>query len=178
MSASSALHSDERQRFVADLAERHGQRLRRFLAARLRNAADVADLAQEVFLRMLRIDSQHKIRSPEAYLLTVAGHVLHQHTLNSHEIPEPVDITDALFDNQLVLDTDPVIQVHLERRLEALDRALRRLSLKTRTAFLLQRRDGCTLDEISERMGISRAMVKKHLAKAVLQCQRQIEEQG
>jgi RNA polymerase sigma factor (sigma-70 family) len=169
------LHTDERKRFVADLANQHGKRLRRFLAARLRNAADVHDLAQEVFLRLLRVDRHDKIRSPEAYLLTIAGHVLHQHALNAETIPEPTDMADAILDAHLAEEADPVAQLNLERRLEALDRALGRLSLKTRTAFLLQRRDGCTLDEIAQRMGISRAMVKKHLAKAVLQCGRQIQ---
>jgi RNA polymerase sigma-70 factor (ECF subfamily) len=168
------LHPDERQRFVADLAASHGRRLRRFLAARLRNAADVADLSQEVFLRLLRVDRHDKIRSPEAYLLTIAGHVLHQHALSAQTIPEPIDITDALQEVALAEETDVLSQVHLERRLEALERALARLSPKTRAAFVLQRYEGCTLDEIAERMGISRAMVKKHLAKAVFQCNRQI----
>lgn len=170
------MSTDEHQRFVARLATQHGQRLRRFLAARLRNAADVPDLAQEVFLRLLRIDRQDKIRSPEAYLLTIAGHVLHQHALKAQSWPEPMDITDAMLEDPAAEEIDPAIQLHLERRLEALERALMRLSFKTRTAFLLQRRDGCTLDEIAQRMGISRAMVKKHLAKAVFQCHRQLDE--
>lgn len=168
------MQSDERQRFVADLAATQSSRLRRFLAARLRNSADVADLAQEVFLRLLRVERQDKIRSPQAYLLTIAGHVLHQHALKASAQPEPLDVTEALEEAELIDETDPVTHLHLERRLEALDRALARLSTKTRAAFLLQRRDGCTLDEIAERMGISRAMVKKHLAKAVSQCNRQI----
>lgn len=168
------MQSDERQRFVADLAVSQSSRLRRFLTARLRNSADVADLAQEVFLRMLRVERQDKIRSPQAYLLTIAGHVLHQHALKSAAQPEPVDVTEVIEEAELIDETDPAVHLHLERRLEALDRALARLSTKTRVAFLLQRRDGCTLDEIAERMGISRAMVKKHLAKAVSQCHRQI----
>lgn len=168
------MQPEERQRFVADLAASQGHRLRRFLAARLRNTADVADLAQEVFLRMLRVERHDKIRSPQAYLLTIAGHVLHQHALNLKAQPDPVDITEALEEAEFADDRDPANQLHLERRLEALERALARLSPKTRLAFILQRRDGCTLEEISERMGISRAMVKKHLAKAVSQCNRQI----
>jgi RNA polymerase sigma-70 factor (ECF subfamily) len=134
----------------------------------------VADLAQEVFLRLLRVERQDKIRNPQAYLLTIAGHVLHQHALNARAEPEPVDITEALEEAELVDESDLATQMHLERRLEALERALARLSAKTRLAFTLQRRDGCSIDEISERMGISRAMVKKHLAKAVSQCSRQI----
>ena len=166
---------DNPNAFIADIAARHGQRLRRFLAVRLRNATDVADLAQEVFLRLLRVERRDQIRSPEAYLLTIASHVLHQHTLNAAAIPEAVDVMDVLADAHLADDSDLAAQLHLERRLEALDRALARLSPKTRAAFVLQRQDGCTIDEIGARLGMSRATVKKHLAKAVTQCSRQIE---
>jgi RNA polymerase sigma factor (sigma-70 family) len=168
------LQADDRHRFIADLASSYGGRLRRFLASRLRNREEAADLAQEVFLRLLRVERQDKIRSPQAYLLTIAGHVLHQHAMKARSQPQAVDITEALEEAELIDASDPAGQAELERRLEALERALARLSAKTRLAFILQRRDGCTLDEISERMGISRAMVKKHLAKAVAQCYRQI----
>lgn len=171
-----ALPADDHHLFVTDIAAKHGRRLRRFLAARLRNASDVGDLAQEVFLRLLRVERHDQIRCPEAYLLTIASHVLHQHALDGATVPEPVDITEALVDARLAEENDPVAQLHLERRLEALDRALARLSPKTRAVFVLQRRDGHTIDEIAARLDISRAMVKKYLAKAVVQCSRQLHE--
>lgn len=158
------------------MVAQHGQRLRRFLAARLRNAVDVADLAQEVFLRLLRVERHDLIRNPESYLLTIASHVIHQHALNGATVPEPVDVMDALTEARLVVDSDPAEELHLERRLEALDRALARMSPKARAAFVLQRRDGCTIDEIAQRLGISRTMVKKYLARVVLQCSRQIKD--
>jgi DNA-directed RNA polymerase specialized sigma24 family protein len=43
---------------------------------------------------------------------------------------------------------------------------------------VLQRRDGYTLDEIGTLLGISRSAVKKHLAKALAHCSRQIQEPG
>jgi RNA polymerase sigma factor (sigma-70 family) len=150
--------------------------LRSFIASRLRNAADVADLAQEVFLRLLRVDRHEQIRNPEAYLLTIASHVIAQHALGSHPIPESLDVTAAQLGTALVEESDPAAYVHLERRLEALDRAVARLSPKAQAAFVLQRRDGCTLDEIALKLGISRAMVKKYLATAVVRCSRQLEE--
>jgi RNA polymerase sigma factor (sigma-70 family) len=164
--------------FVADVAAKHGQRLRRFLAARLRNTTDTADLAQEVFLRLLRVKRFEQIRSPEAYLLTIASHVIHQHSLTDVSVPVTSDAFDALLDEHLATASDPVAQVHLERRLEALDHALARLPPRTRAVFVLQRRDGCTLDEISAQLGISRSAVKKHLARALAQCSRQIQEPG
>jgi hypothetical protein len=61
------LKADPRQAFVTDIATQHGRNLRRYLAARLRNAADVPHLVQEVFLRLLRIGRHETIRNPEAY---------------------------------------------------------------------------------------------------------------
>ena len=71
------METGEKQAFVADLERQHGRRLRRFLGARLRHgAADVEDLVQEVFLRLLRIDRLETIRSTESYLYMIAFHVL------------------------------------------------------------------------------------------------------
>jgi RNA polymerase sigma-70 factor (ECF subfamily) len=172
------VRADDSNAFVAEVAAKHGSRLRRFLAARLRNAADIADLAQEVYLRLLRVERHDQIRNPEAYLLTIAGHVLQQHALASSAGPETMDITDAFVDASIAEETDPAAALHLEQRLAALDRALARLSPKARAAFVLQRRDGCTVDEIAARLGISRSMVKKYLAKVLLQCGRQIRSEG
>ena len=45
-----------------------------------------------------------------------------------------------------------------------------------RCAFVLQRRDGCTVDEIAGTLGISRSMVKKYLGKALVHCQRALQD--
>jgi len=39
-----------------------------------------------------------------------------------------------------------------------------------RATFVLHRRDGLTLEEIGKQLGVSRPMVKKYLAKALIQC--------
>ena len=168
---------DDRQVFVTEIATRHGKRLRRYLAARLRNAADVSDLVQEVFLRLLRVDRHDSIRNPEAYVMTVAGHVLHQHALRSAAAPETSSALDALVDLQTVIDPDPAAQVDAGRRLQALDRALERLAPNVHATFVLHRRDGMTLEEIARQLGVSRSMVKKYLAKALLQCREHLESE-
>jgi RNA polymerase sigma factor (sigma-70 family) len=166
---------EQRKVFVTELAARHGRQLRRYLAVRLRGTADVADLAQEVFLRLLRVDQHDKIRSPEAYLFTIASHVLYQHTLARGTTPDSVDITDPVVDNRLAVESDPGIQRDLEEQMKGMQRALQELAPSTQACLLLHCRDGWTLEEIGTHLGVSRSMVKKHIAKAVLHCRQQMK---
>ncbi|WP_454676334.1 RNA polymerase sigma factor [Achromobacter marplatensis] len=57
------------------------------------------------------------------------------------------------------------------QRLERLSDALQELPERQREAFVLNRFDGLTQDEVAERMGISRRMVVKHLARAIAYCE-------
>ena len=78
----------------------YGGQLRRFLSARLRNATDIPDLAQEIYLRLLRIKDHEAIRNPQAYLFTVAMHVLHQHALQHSARAHPMDPLDLAYQLQ------------------------------------------------------------------------------
>lgn len=171
----SALPTDDKQSFVSTLERQHGLSLRRFLASRLRNAAaDLPDLVQEVFLRLLRVERHETIRSPEAYLITIASHVLHQHALRHSARPEPVDITEEALELESIAESDPAAHVELDQRVAELERALRQLSPKARTTLILHRRDGFSLEEIGAQLGVSRAMAKKYLAQALAHCRQQL----
>jgi RNA polymerase sigma-70 factor (ECF subfamily) len=166
---------NSKQAFVADIEKQHGARLRRFLASRLRyGAPDVADLVQEVFLRLLRINHHETIRSPEAYLYTIAFHVLHQHKLRQSTIPEAVEITALIDEMEAAPEGDPAGRAEIRQRLEALQVAMAQLSPKARAVLLLHRRDGYSLEEIGAQLGISRAMAAKYLSRALLHCRQRL----
>jgi RNA polymerase sigma factor (sigma-70 family) len=169
--------SGSKQAFVADIETQHGARLRRFLASRLRHGAmDIADLVQEVFLRLLRVDHHETIRSSEAYLFTIAFHVLHQHKLRQSAMPEAVEITALIDELEASPEGDPASQAEVGERLEALQVALAQLSPKAQAVLLLHRRDGYSLEEIGKQLGISRAMAAKYLGRALLHCRQRIGE--
>jgi DNA-directed RNA polymerase specialized sigma24 family protein len=90
------LPAESTQTLVESLVVSHGEQLRRFLLARVCNTADVADIVQEVYLRMMRVPNVESIRSPEAYLFTVAAHVVQQHTLKQSAAPPSADLTRLL----------------------------------------------------------------------------------
>jgi RNA polymerase sigma factor (sigma-70 family) len=164
------------QALVAELAESHGPQLRRFLLARVRNSTDVADIVQDVYLRMLRIPHVESIRSPEAYLFTVALHVLQQYTLRKSQVPPSIDLAGILEPLHGGPDADPVLELNAQQCLEELQQALDLFSPKVRATFILHRRDGMSIDEIAAHLGISRPMVKKNLIKALMQFRRKLEQ--
>jgi RNA polymerase sigma-70 factor (ECF subfamily) len=169
------LGAEEAQEWVAELVVSHGAQLRRFLVARVRNIADVPDIAQEVYLRMLRIPNIESIRSPEAYLFTVAQHVLQQHSLRASAAPPSIELARMLSAPTKAADADPALELDALRCLEELQSALDDLSPKARATFMLHRRDGLSIDEIAERLGISRPMVKKYLMRALLHFRQRLE---
>jgi RNA polymerase sigma factor (sigma-70 family) len=170
------LRVENPQMFVADLAASHGDQLRRFLVARVRNVADVPDIVQEVYLRMLRVPNVESIRSPEAYLFTVAQHVVQQHTLRQTATPPSVELTQMLDLPSATPDIDPVLATDAAQCIEQLQGAMEELSPKVRATFLLHRRDGLSLGDIGTRLGLSRPMVKKNLMKALLHFRQRLEQ--
>lgn len=164
------LPHDLKSIFVSSIANRYGERLRSFLARRLRNASDAPDLAQEVFLRLMRVEHHESIRSPEAYMFTIASHVLHQHALKQSETPASVDISDLFSELQLTSEDDPAAKADLAQRLDHLERSLKELPSKVSTTLMLHRFAGFSIEEIGAKLGVSRPTAKKYLARALTHC--------
>lgn len=171
------LASDNKNAFLASIEQSHGRRLRRFLSARLRNAAaDAPDLMQEVYLRLLRIEDHETIRNPQAYLFTIASHVLHQHTLRESMSLESVALADVESRLQADVQTDPAAEVAVEQAFEELGRSLQKLSPKAYATLILNRCEGMPLKDIGEHLGVSRAQVKKYLARALIHVRQRLGE--
>ena len=171
------MSTDRKHAFVTSMEGTHGHRLRRYLAVRLRNAAaDVPDLMQEIFLRLLRIEDHETIRNPQAYLYSIASHVLHQHTLKGSAIPEAVDISDLASEIEAVAEIDPAVQLEVEQPFEELGRELQKVSPKAYATLVMHRRDGVPLKEVAVRLGVSYTMAKRYLARALSYCEQRLEE--
>jgi len=168
--------AEDKQSLVAGLVVSQGEHLRRFLMSRLRNVADVPDIFQEVFLRMLRVSNHETIRSPEAYLFTVAQHVAQQHTLRQATAPMPVQLNKMMGELHGTVVADPAMQVAADQCLEVLQRALDQLPPKARAAFMLHQRDGLTVQEVGDRLGLSRGMVKKYLGRALVLFRQRLQD--
>ena len=70
---------ENKKTLVERLFADHGSSLQAFLYKRVRRRPDAADLAQEVYLRMLRVPDMDHVRNPEAYLYAVASNLAKEH---------------------------------------------------------------------------------------------------
>ena len=168
-----------KQAFVTAVERAYGAGLRRFLSLRLRHASsDVQDIFQEIFVRLLRIKDHETIRNPQAYLYTVASHVLHQYGLmrsKGLETMEPLELDSEL---PLVTASDPAEEADLQQQIGDLGRALEKLSPRAYATLVMYRCEGMTLEEIGMRLGVSHTMARKYLTRAIALCDQYLEEQG
>jgi len=145
---------------VGDLFDGQYKRLVRFLARRLGwHASELEDLAQEAFLRLLRIERTELIRNPQAYLHQVAANVLLEWRLRARQQrPHSSEATGSLPAEESV---EELADIAVTRRL--MQRALRELPPLCQAVLLLRSQEDLSNEQIAERLGVTRRMVKRHL---------------
>ncbi len=169
--------ADSKTRLVERLFAEHGGSLKAFLVRRVRRQPIAAELAQEVYVRMLRVPDMGTVRNPEAYLYTVASNLAKEYARDEHNSEAALDVDDPWVQAQLV--ELPVFsgQMDAERRVKRLREVLEQLPPKCLAAVVLQYWKGLSYQEIAERLGISTHMVKKYLSQALTHCRRRMGRQ-
>jgi RNA polymerase sigma factor (sigma-70 family) len=142
--------------------ERWNRSLLRFISRRVRGAVDVEDLAQETYLRLLRARDLGDVQSPEAYLLTVASHVLSEWRQRqpAQELFEEVD------ENTLVTDAASELALDAEISQGQLERALQDLPAMTRAVVVLRFREGRSCKDVARELQLTDRQVRRHLTRA------------
>jgi RNA polymerase sigma factor (sigma-70 family) len=160
------------------LFARHRSALHAFFFRHLRTKADAADLAQEVYLRMLRVKDPHTIRNPEAYLFAVAGNLLKENAVADRRQATSVDVGEADALQMLGALSDFGAPLDSRQRVDRLRIVLKQLPPKCLAVVVLRYRDELGYQEIAERLEVSTHMVKKYLAQALVHCRRRMARLG
>jgi RNA polymerase sigma factor (sigma-70 family) len=170
--------NESKKTLVGRLFAEHGGALQSFLNRRVRRPPDAADLAQEVYVRMLRVPDMTAIRNPEAYLYTVASNLAKEHARHKVKDGAALDIDDPVLQEQLAELPAFGGQLDTEQRIRRLREVLQQLPAKCQAAVTLQYWDGLSYEEIAKRLGISTHMVKKYLSQALVHCRRRMARLG
>lgn len=130
------------------------------LRSRLGDSPDLPDLAQEVFLRLLRIGRPELIRDPQAYVYRVALNVAQEWRLRAAQSKDHT--SDGL--DALESADEPEESTVSDERRGIVRRAVEDLPAATRSALLLHVHRDMTYEQVAEHMGVSRRAVKRYLA--------------
>lgn len=137
--------------------------LRRFLARRRSgSAAEIDDIAQEVFLRLLRYDRSDLVESPQAYLYQIAKNVSAEWSARAsmrlpHNSEWLIDLADTI---------DHGEQIDHEAKSRELERAIGTLPPRSREILRLHFGEGLNREQIAKHMSITKKIVKRDLARA------------
>ena len=158
-------------------AEQRGA-LKTFFLRRIRAKADAADLAQEVYLRMLRISDKDAIRNPVHYLYTVANNLVKEHAVLDRRQVNSIDIDEAPSHEQLETLPEYDGDLDTKQRVARLSVVLKQLSPKCRAAVELRFTQGLSFREIAMHLGVSTQMAKKYVAQGLSHCRRRMARLG
>src|ERR1700675_750408 len=170
--------AERKPSLVERLFAEHRGGLQAFFLRRIRSKADAADLAQEVYVRMLRISNQAAIRNPVHYLYTVANNLVKEHAVLDRRQASGIDIDAAPAHAEL--ETLPAFDGDLDttQRVARLGIVLKQLRPKCRAAVELRFTHGLSYRAIATHLGVSPQMAKKYVAQALGHCRRRMAALG
>lgn len=153
------------------------QTLERMLA-RLVQPADVEDIIQETWVRVVKAELKTAEELPNSYLYKTARHValdLLKSKKNGSDV-DNLDIDDLVWDS---IDRDVGYELaQSNEQFESFCQAVRLLPSRCRRAFVLKKVYGMSQKEISEYMSISESAVEKLVARGMVSCSRHLDVKG
>lgn len=155
--------------WFAKTVQPHEGMLRSYLMG-IARPADIDDLVQESYSRLLRMREQSRLRSPRGLLFTMARNAAHDLFRRRGTAR-----ADGATENELlgVLDETPGANEVASRRqeIELLAVAIETLPERCRAVFVLRHFENLPQREIAARLGIAEHTVESQLAKALRRCE-------
>lgn len=160
------------QNRVAEWFRRWRSPLRKFLAGKgVVRVADLDDVAQEVFLRLLRYESAEVVQHPQAYLFKIAANVSAEWAIRArHRLEHDPRWLDTLVAEDVLQDTfdDQVVQREIKRAIET-------LSPRERQIIRLHFDESLSQPQIALRLGLTLRIVRRDFEKSYDKLRRELK---
>lgn len=149
--------------FGASSFRDYDKHLHRYLSHRL-GPQDAEDLAQEVYLRLLRMDGEKCVQKPLAYIYGIASHLVADYRSDSRRQRELLrdEKEENLEEGWEIID-ELAERLNLQQQLE---RALARLPRTQAMVLLAHKHRGLSYEEVAAELGLSIHTVEKYITQA------------
>jgi RNA polymerase sigma-70 factor (ECF subfamily) len=145
--------------------------LRKYLAGRgTVRVADLDDVAQEVFVRLLRYESAEVVQHPQAYLFKIAANVSTEWALRArHRLQHEPHWLGTLVEEDSVQDVfdNQIVQREIKRAIDT-------LSPRERQVIRLHFEDSLSQPQIASRLGLSLRIVRRDFEKSYAKLRREL----
>jgi RNA polymerase sigma-70 factor (ECF subfamily) len=149
---------------IERLFREHNAALLRFVAAKLGSEHEAKEVAQEAYVRLLRLNHPEAISYLRAFLYKTAANLALDRLRARSRTPPICSIADM---DLAVFHLSPDRQIEGEQSVAILRNALAELPAKSHEAFVLHKVHGWNQSEIAARMNLTERMVRRHLARAL-----------
>lgn len=166
---SKPLDRTDQARWFAEEVQPHEAPLRSYLRRSLPSLADVDDLVQECFARILRARRTATVRAPKPLLFAIARNAVRDF-IQRRGRAELVPVTDHAALPALDAGSDVVEFVCRRQELALLAEAIRALPERCREVLLLRKIKGLPQREIAALLGIAEHTVEALAAKGTRRC--------
>jgi RNA polymerase sigma factor (sigma-70 family) len=171
-----AIPTDRATSIVVDLFRAHAKRVQNFLTFRLRDATEAQDVAQDVFLKLWRQESQGTLRNEATNYMYSATQSAAIDSDRHRAYVSRDRVNDV--DVEAIAQTEPDAEevLHWRKGMAVFVDSVKSLPEATKKVFVLFHFKGLGYDEIAAELGCSRRTVERHIAAGLTHCRRQMKD--
>lgn len=160
------LSNENDARWFNDEVQSHESVLRGFLNKRLQSSADVDDVVQHTYARLVVEKRKGAIRQVKPLLFAIARNAMYDLFRSRRRVPISSASGEEL---AIAIDDRPTVadQICHQTRMDLLQRSVEALPPRCRQIIELRKFEGLTVPQIADRLGISENTVKTLVAKGV-----------
>ena len=165
----------ETARWFAEHLQVHEPYLRSWLRSRFAQIADLDDIIQDAYIRVLRARAKGEIRQPKAFFFATARNLAYDY-YHKYQL-KPLEPLSELDDFPVLDESADIAEVvSRNQELELMTQAIQSLPDRCRQVLTLRNVYGLSYKEIAAQLGMAVKTVEAHLANGLRRCVEFVEQ--